>query len=275
VSDRPADRPDGGAIGELIADVTGRRRIYDLGLPLFQGMPSGPTHPPFVFSLTKLHGDVTFADGASSANDLIAMGCHVGTHVDALGHVSRAGVVSGGREVGPLQSLTGGLREVGIDATGPIVTRGVLLDIAALRGVPCLEGTEEIGAADLEAAAAAQGVEVRPGDSVLIRTGWARHWPDAQRYQGHPAPGPTLEAARWLVSRGVAFTGSDTPAYEKTPARGLAVHLALMVDASVQIIEMLDLEQLAADGIAEFLFVALPLKIVGGTASPIRPIAIA
>ena len=72
----------------------------------------------------------------------------------------------------------------------------------------------------------------------------------------------------------MAFTGSDTPAYEKTPARGLAVHLALMVDSDIQIIEMLDLEELARDRVHEFVFVALPLKIQGATASPIRPIAI-
>lgn len=258
---------------DLIAEIA-RSRIYDLGLPLFQGMPSGSVHPPFLFSLTKMHGEVMYSGGASAAGDMFSMGSHVGTHLDALGHVSRNGAVYGGLEVDALQSISGGLREVGIDQTPPIVRRGVLLDIPRLRGTERLDGADEISGADLAASAKAEGVAVRPGDAVLIRTGWTQHWPDAKLYQGHPAPGPGLDAAGWLVSHDVGFAGTDTPAFEKTPARGLAIHLALMVDARVQIIEMLDLEALARDRIHEFLFVALPLKIVGGTASPIRPIAI-
>lgn len=262
-------------LSEQIREIVSRGRVYDLGLPFFQGMPTGPVHPPFLFSLTKLHGEVVYKDGASAAGDLFSMGSHVGTHIDALGHVSRNGVVYGDREVDPLQSVNGGLREVGIDQVSPVVTRGVLIDIPKLRGTGRLDGNDEISAADLDAAIKAQGVEVRKGDTVLIRTGWTQFWPDAKRYQGHPAPGIGLEGAEWLVSRGVGFTGADTPAYEKTPAKGLAVHLALMVDANVHIMEMLDLEALSRDQVYEFLFVALPLKIVGGTASPIRPIAIA
>jgi kynurenine formamidase len=258
----------------LIAEATRKGRIFDLGLPLFQGMPNGPTHPPFMFSLTKLHGDLTYADGASSANCTFSMGSHVGTHLDALGHVSRRGLASGGRNIRELQSLPGGLRELGIDRAPPIVTRGVLLDIARLRGVDCLDGGDEITGGDLENAAKSQGIDILDGDTVLLRTGWTRRWP-GEEYQAHPAPGPGLDAAAWLVAHGAKYTGSDTPAYEKTPARGLAVHLALMVDATVQIMEMLDLEELADARAYEFLFVALPLKIAGGTASPIRPIAIA
>ncbi len=260
---------------ERIQEIARRSRIYDLGLPLFQGMPSAPIHPPFLFSLTKLHGEVVYRDGASAAGDLFSMGTHVGTHIDALGHVSRNGLVYGEREVDPIQSFSTGLREIGIDRVGPVVTRGVLLDIPRLRGTDRLDGTDEISGADLEAAARSQGVEVREGDTALIRTGWTQFWPDPKLYQGHPAPGIGLDGAAWLVSRGVRFTGADTPAYEKTPARGLAVHLALMVDANVHIMEMMDLEALAKDKVHEFLFIALPLKIVGATASPIRPIAIA
>ena len=258
----------------IIGEVLDSGRIFDLGLPLFAGMPNGPTHPPFMFSLTKLHGEVTYSGGASSANCVISLGSHVGTHVDALAHVSRDGIAHGGRPVGNVQSRVGGLGELGIDQTSPIVVRGILLDIPRLRGVARLDGSDEVTAADLELAAREENVDVEPGDAVLIRTGWTQLWPD-DAYQSHPAPGPGLDAAQWLTAKQAGFTGSDTPAYEKTPARGLAVHLALMVDAGVQIMEMLDLEAMASAGVYEFLFVALPLKIKGGTASPIRPIAIA
>ena len=262
-------------MGDLIAEVTERGRVYDLGLPLFQGMPHGPVHSPLLYSLTKLHGDVMYSGGVSTANDVFSMGTHVGTHVDALSHVSREGLIHGNRRVAPMQTLSGGIEEMSIDFTGPIVTRGVLLDMPRVLQVDTLDGSHELSADMLELAAQTQRTSIRNGDTVLIRTGWTRYWPNAVLYNSHPAPGPNLDGAHWLASRGAAFTGSDTPAYEKTPARGLAVHVALMVEAGIQIMEMLDLERLAQDGVYEFLFIALPLKLRGATASPVRPIAIA
>lgn len=119
-------------------------------------------------------------------------------------------------------------------------------------------------------------VEVRPGDVVLLRTGWARFWDDAARFiaQVH-GPGPGEAGARWLSRRGVFAAGSDTVAFEKVPDPNMPVHVHLLVESGIHIVECLNLEQLAAERRYTFLFVATPLKIRGGTGSPIRPLAIA
>jgi len=121
---------------------------------------------------------------------------------------------------------------------------------------------------------------VRTGDVVLVRTGWARHWAEAEAFVGLESgvPGPGEEAAAWLVSHGIRATGADTIAYEAlAPGAGhaqLPVHRLLLVERGIHIVETLQLEELAADGVAEFAFVAAPLKLVGGTGSPLRPLAL-
>ena len=113
----------------------------------------------------------------------------------------------------------------------------------------------------------------------MIRTGWAQHFDDAARYQGQAdgVPGPTPDAARYLAETGVTTTGSDTTAYEQIRAgaghKVLPVHRILLVDAGIHIIEHLNLEEASKEGLTEFVFVMAPLRIVGGTGSPIRPFA--
>ena len=154
---------------------------------------------------------------------------------------------------------------------GPLV-----LDIPSLEGVRCLDSGYSIGASSLEAAAKQGGVELAQGDAVLIRTGWIQHFSDPQKYISHEkgAPGLVEDGARWLAAKGVKFVGSDTVALEKTPSSGLPVHGILLVQNGIHIMEVLNLEELAAEKVASFLFIALPLKIRGGTGSPIRPIAV-
>jgi kynurenine formamidase len=143
-------------------------------------------------------------------------------------------------------------------------------------GVDVLPADFEIAPEHLDAAAAAAQVEVRLGDVVLLRTGWGRFWDDAARFiaQVH-GPGPGEPGARWLSSRGVFAAGSDTVGFEKVPDSNMPVHVHLLVESGIHIIECLNLEQLAAARQYTFLFVATPLKIRGGTGSPIRPLAIA
>jgi len=128
---------------------------------------------------------------------------------------------------------------------------------------------------NLDSAARAHGVEVRAGDVVLVRTGWARFWENAARYICQvKGPGPGAPGARWLSERGVFAAGSDTVAFEKVPDPEMPVHVHLLVERGIHIIECLNLEQLAAEHVYEFVFAAVPLKIRGGTGSPIRPIAL-
>jgi kynurenine formamidase len=265
--------------GLVEALSSGQPRIYDLAQPLRPGIPSSPNHPGFHFALTRRHGDMVREDGASAASELIVMGGHTGTHVDALAHVSHDGMLSGGVSVADAM-VEGRFACHGIDTLAPLVVRGVLLDVAGTRGVPVLDADTAIGPDDLRQAAAWGGVELRAGDVALIRTGWARNWTDPVGFLGHGSgvPGPSVEGARWLVNHDVRLTGSDTTAFEHIPPnaghRLLPVHRVLLVEAGVPIVEMLNLEELATAGVREFVFVLAPLPIVGGTGSPVRPLAL-
>jgi kynurenine formamidase len=257
-----------------------RSKVYDLAQPYFVGMPHFPTHPPFLFGLTKKHGDMVTESGASSSSDALALGSHVGTHIDALCHFSYHGKLHGGVEAKAVQSDAGGIDRHSVDTIAPIVRRGVLLDIAAQFNTEALPADFTITPEHLESASNAQNVAIQNGDVILLRTGWARFWNDAARYitGGHgmtaTGPGPELESARWLSKRGAFAAGSDTVAFERVPAAAMPVHVHLLVESGIHIIEALNLEELARDRVYEFVFVAAPLKIRGGTGSPIRPLAL-
>jgi len=250
-----------------------RSTIYDLGQPLFPGMPHFPSHPPFAFALNKLHGELVLPNGASSSAETITMGGHVGTHIDALSHFSCDGKLHGGDT--PTQSYSGGVQELSVDTIAPILRPGVLFDIAGLEGVEALPEDFVITPGHLEAC----GVEPPAGGIALIRTGWGRFWRDSKRFitGGGGAvprgPGPGLPGAQWLSQRGIFAAGSDTVAFERVPSE-MEVHVLLLVEKGIHIIECLNLEQLARNRVQKFEFVALPLKIQGGTGSPIRPVAL-
>jgi len=255
-------------------------RVIDLANPIEAGMPVSPNHPGFKMALQRRHGDMVRADGGSAANEMIMIGGHTGTHVDALCHVSHQGALFGGVDAKEAQ-VGGRFRALGVETIPITVCRGVLLDIASLRGTPCLEPGAAVTADDCAAAEKRAGVTVRAGDAVLIRTGWPKHWNDVETFLGNRGgvPGPDESAARWLAERKARITGAETIAYEWIPAgRGhalLPVHRILLVENGIHIIEAMNLDALAAANLAEFLFVMTPLKIVGATGVPVRPIAIA
>ena len=252
-----------------------KAKVYDLAQPYFVGMPHYPTHPPFLFSLSKKHGDYLAPGEVSSAADAFTLGGHVGTHLDALCHFSQGGKLHGGLEAAGIQSYSAGLERLSIDTVAPILRRGVLLDIAGQLGVEALPVDFTITPHHLDSAALDHRIEVEPGDVVLLRTGWGQYWNDPARYLSEVhGPGPEEPAARWLSDRGIFAAGSDTIAFEKVPAPSLPVHVHLLVDKGIHIIEALNLEELAPARVYEFLFVAAPLKIRGGTGSPIRPFAL-
>ena len=259
---------------QLLA-LLGKAQVYDLAQPYYVGMPHHPNHPPFLFGLNKKHGDYVASNGASSASEGLTLGGHVGTHIDALCHFSCGGRLHGGVPAEDLQSYGGGLQRYSIDTVAPIFRRGVLLDAAAHLGVEALAPDFEITPQHLEAMESAQGVRVEAGDVVVLRTGWARFWDDAHRFisQVH-GPGPAAAGARWLSSRGIFAAGSDTVAFERVPDSQMPVHVHLLVESGIHIIECLNLERLAAERRYTFAFLAAPLKIQGGTGSPIRPLGL-
>jgi len=256
-------------------DLLRQARVYDLSQPYFPGMPHYPTHPPFLYGLTKKHGDFVNPGGSSSAADSIALGTHVGTHIDALCHFSRDGVLRGGAPAEDRQSYQRGVEHLSIDTVAPIWRRGVLLDVASFVGQESLAPDFSISAALLAETAGWAGVEVQAGDVVLIRTGWGAFFEDPRRYLcGMRGPGPELDGARWLSGRSIFAAGSDTVSFERIPAPSMPVHVHLLVESGIHIIEVLNLEDLARDRVREFLFVGAPLKIERATGAPLRPLAV-
>ena len=266
-------------------------RIFTLARERFPGMPLFPGHPPFqVLTYRSPQGICAAGDepwgprnevGLAYISELLIGSAHSGAHIDALAHITvgdeqRWHGGSARTDLGDFGPLKGGAEEL-----FPIWTRGVLFDVPAHRGVEFLGAGEPVTSADLQAIADRAGVTVERGDVALVRTGYMRHWPDPELMRANRGPGPDLSAARWLHERGVIATGSDTETYEVQPAvdalepwNPQPVHTFLLVEQGVYLMELLDLEELAATGVTEFLFVALPLSIRGATGSLIDPIAV-
>lgn len=263
----------------FVTAVTTGTEVFDLGRPLFRGMPQSPNHPQFQMLLERRHGDISRADGSSAANELIVTGGHVGTHIDALCHVSFEGKLHGGIDATGALSA-GRFAALGVETIEPMVRRGIMLDIPAALGIEECRPGYEVTPDDLAAAAAGQGTQPQPGDVILIRTGWGRHFDEGEVYLGASSgvPGPAEAAARWLAGRQPVAVGADSIAFEQIPAgRGhalLPAHRILLVEAGIYILEALELEQLAGAQAHEFVFVCAPLKLLGATGSPVRPLAL-
>lgn len=276
--DPPLTRPGHDPLLEVIQRGV---RVYDLDRPLFIGMPQSPNHPAYWHTLPRRHGDMVRADGGSAANDLIVTGTHVGTHVDALAHVSQDGRLHGGADAAKA-GVGGRYQEHGVHTITPMVRRGVLLDVATTLGFEICPGGYEITVADLERCVTDQGIPVTPGDVVLIRSGWGQHFhaPDRSVYLGSESgvPGVSEAGAIWLAEKGIHAAGADTIAFERiAPGQGhsvLPAHRVMLVEHGIYLIETMNLEELARDRVYEFTFVMAPLRLVGATGSPVRPLAV-
>ena len=265
----------------LLDAVSAGLEVHDLGRLLTVGMPQSPNHPAYWHALPRRHGDMVRADGGSAANDIISMGTHVGTHVDALSHVSQDGKLFGGLDAA--EALEGGrYAQLGAHTIEPMVRRGVLLDVPSALGVDRLEAGQEITVDHLEATLSAQGTRIESGDVVLIRSGWGQHFDngDGDTFRGLSTgvPGVGEAGASWLAAKDVHAVGADTIAFERlAPGAGhglLPAHRVLLVESGIYIIETLDLEGLAAARAHEFLFILSPLPLFGATGSPVRPLAV-
>lgn len=259
--------------------AAGEVRLFDLSRPMVPGMPQSPNHPAYSHALVRRHGDMVRPDGGSAANDVIVTGTHVGTHVDALSHVSHRGALHGG--VDAQQAVQGGRFAVyGAEAIAPMLCRGILLDVPAALGLESCPPGYEITPGDLRDAAERQGTTPRPGDVVLVRSGWGQRWGDPAAYLGRDSgvPGVSEAGAQWLADQRVRAAGADTIAFERLdPGAGhthLPAHRVLLVEHGIHLIETMALEEIAAERLHEFLFVAVPLPLVGATGSPVRPLAV-
>ena len=264
---------------ETLWSLLEHAKVYDLGQPLEPSIPVSPNHPGFRLALMRRHGDMVRADGGSAANEMFVMGGHVGTHMDALAHVSHNGKLFGGIDAYENQ-IGGRFKKLGIDSVQPVVCRGILLDIAGLKNVATLSPGTGIAADDLRRAAEREGITPRQGDAVLVRSGWSANWANPSTYIGLEAgvPGVDSSGAELIASWGARVTGHDSVAYEQIrPGVGhslLPVHRILLVEHGIHIVENLNLDALARDQVYEFLFMVSPLKMVGATGSPVRPVAV-
>ena len=254
-------------------------------MPLFSG------HPTFeVVSYRTPHGSRVTEDHhwglpndacLGYMSELVIGTTHTGAHIDAHAHMTvgeddRWHGGRAGEHLGDFGPIRGDAPEI-----PPLWRRGVLYDVPGHRGIEALPAGEPVGAAELMAIESATGVAARSGDVALVRTGYLSGWPDPERLAATRGAGPDISAARLLLERGVVATGSDTETYEVQPApdRGdpanpQPVHTLLLIEHGIYLLESLDLEDLAAVGVHEFLFVALPLAIRGATGSMVDPVAI-
>ena len=267
---------------EILQRISGGK-VYDLSVDTFSGMPGlihlGMGDPPFHMWMTHTPSGLAVegispvgADTLALYDDAMVMSNHTGTHIDALNHVGYGDKIYNGFSTSEHLGNKG-WTVAGADKIPPIITRGLLIDVAGAKGVEMLPESYEITRADLEAALAKQGLALSAGDTVFIRTGRMSQWPDPQRYVPK-SPGIGLDAARWLVDGGAVLIGADNLAVERTPLGRKAVHSYLFAERGVCLVENVWLEELARDGVYEFALIAAPIKIRGATGSPMRPIAL-
>lgn len=257
-------------------------KLYSLAMPISrQGPHLDYRGAPQRLTLTN-HGDESlFVDGfggvpgVGANEDVIVMGTHTATHMDALCHVYAAGQTFNGHPADGMTSYSGS-HFSGIEKSGPIVTRGILIDVAATKGVPFLGFEYAVTAEDLRESLHRQGTELRAGDAVFVRTGWLELFTKTGEMR-LDQPGLTIGAAQFLAETDVVLVGSDNTSIEVQPwdqGKFLGVHIELLVRRGIHLIEHADLSRLSADKCYEFLFAVSALRIVGGTGSPVSPIAI-
>jgi kynurenine formamidase len=201
----------------------------------------------------------------------------VGTQFDGFAHQSHEDSLYNCYKISET-STRGGFTKLGIHQTGTLFTRGVLIDVAAYKGVEMLPDTYEITVDDLEGALKKQGTELQPGDAVLINTGWHRLWAKDNARYVKSCPGIGVKAAQWLVSKDPMLLGSDNWPVEVAPnpdpQLSLPVHQIALVVNGVHLLENLKLDDLAARRVYEFAFVMQPMKMQGATGSTVAPVAV-
>jgi kynurenine formamidase len=257
-------------------------RVYDLEQPRFAGMPIPPSHRPgYFYALHRRHRDTLQPEKhgpRSSASGTLTMMEHSGTHLDALCHQANEMRMFGGLPV-DAEETPAGFKHLGVDTVPPLLCRGVLLDVCGHKGQPVLPTKYGITADDLASCAAAQGVEVRAGEVLLVRTGYGALWCGDERVY-LDAAGVSKSGTLWAADKGVVAVGADNMAWdvpdERDPETGatLFAHVYLLPQRGIYIIENVNLEELARDRRWEFAFIGVPLKFQGATGSPLRPLAL-
>ncbi|WP_224244733.1 cyclase family protein [Hyalangium gracile] len=285
-----------GLTGHLIREVK-RAKVIELSHTWDENSPVLALNPPYAMSLPFTHANTrgTFGDGGQlsfTSDGMQWSGQHGAPSIDAVGHIGHDGLLYGGVDAEAATSDPRGLGRSGVGAELAIdqypmdllVNRGVLLDVArfVMGNSQPLPAGFEITSHHLRQTAAFQRVHLQPGDTVFIRTGWGQHFKgDPELYKGVASPGPGLDAAQYLLEKGARVVGADTLTFEKRPAtvyipqlQVFPVHLLLVPDNGIYIIENVQLEDLSAARAYEFVAVVPPLKVLGATGSALRAFAL-
>ena len=256
--------------------------IYDLAHALEPGMPAlfNRTYAIEASSRDPERGNNRYV----GQEDFIAgqLG-HLGTQLDALAHAGRlVDMEDGTTQPVFYNGFTSnemdtryGFAHLGVENVKPIITRGVLIDIAGYKGERLPHGYE-VTVEDLSGALERQGMsdaDFTEGDAIVFRYGWAQLWdqPEVVMMNG-PGVGPAV--AEWVIERRPAIFGSDTGSQIAVPGGGGGLHQQFLTFNGIPMAEYMNLERLAADEVYEFMFVVIPLRLEGATGSPIRPLAI-
>ncbi|WP_312711059.1 cyclase family protein [Stenotrophomonas sp.] len=272
----------------ILSRVTGGK-VYDLATDYYVGMPSwqdaGDPHYQFWMTHTP-QGTViddpmgvgeTMNSTRSYTGTAFSMYSHTGTHIDALNHFGIHGRIWNGFEASRHLGDRG-WKVTGVEKFPPLVARGVLIDVAGAKGVAMLPDNYRVTRQDLQQALRRQKIDLRQGDIVLIRTGRMQLFDQPRAYMANP-PGMSLDAARFLVEDGGAMVvGADNLSFETFPSEVaddyVPLHTYLLAQQGAPIIELVALDALARDRVYEFAFIGGPLKIRGGDAAPLRPVAL-
>lgn len=268
------------SIDRSSGDSPRQTRIFDLEQPRTADMPIHPSHlPGYKYVLHRRHQDTWGQDGPrTSASGMLVLMEHTGTHIDALSHQASDLTLCGGIPIDAQVQTPAGFTQHGVEQIPPIVAPGVLLDMTSLQGVATLPPGYAVSAVELETCCTRQEVSIAAGDVVLVYTGNELAWGDEERYLA--GPGMAGDASRWLAEQGVLAVGADNMAWDVIGLRDeelgchLPGHLLLLARHGIYIIENLRLGELAAAQAYRFTFICTPLKFVGATGSPVRPIAL-
>lgn len=271
----------------MLSRVDGSKS-YDLSIDYFVGMPSFQAAGDPSYQLYMSHTPAgTVVDNLNGvgekvnrhvcySGDVVFMYTHTGTHIDALNHFGVDGQIYNGFT--PEENLgSRGWTKGGVETIPPIITRGVLLDIAKYQGVECLPDSYAISVEDCQGALAASGLTLEAGDVAFVRTGRMAFWPDGSKVLGNP-PGLSLEAAKWLTAQGISAIAADQECVEVGPSQHednwLPGHCHFLAEAGVPMIELVNLEELSRDEVGEFCLIAAPIRLRGASGAPLRPIAL-
>jgi kynurenine formamidase len=256
--------------------LIGTGEVIELGQVLSAGMPFFGTRRFDVHTKRTLMNPGANRRGSNEELLVSEMG-HVGTQFDGFAHQTHGDRFYNCVPVEEVATRTG-FTKFGIDRVGALITRGVLIDVAALKGVEMLPDNYEITPQDLQQALGRQDLTLQPGDAVIVHTGWGKLWgKDNPRYV-KSCPGLGIAAAAWLAKQDPMLVGSDNWPVEvgpnPDPQLSLPVHQLMLVVHGIHLLENMKLDELAAKRIHEFAFVVQPLKLQGFTGSTVAPIAI-